>query len=165
MNAAPSYTSGTSTAPLLGDTIGANLARTVARFADRDALIEHATGRRWTYRELADSVDVVALGLLALGVGKGDRIGIWAPNCAEWTLVQHATAKVGAVLVNINPAYRSHELQFVLKQAGVRTLIATPSFKSSDYAAMIAEVQPSCPSLRDVILIGRPEWDTRGRGH
>src|SRR5882762_2672109 len=147
----PSYTSGTSTAPLLGDTIGANLDRTVARFGDRDALVEYANGRRWTYRELAAEVEAVALGLLDLGVGKGDRVGIWAPNCAEWIFVQYATAKLGAILVNINPAYRSHELSFVLEQAGIRTLVAAPSFKTSDYAGMIAEVQPSCTARRDVI--------------
>jgi fatty-acyl-CoA synthase len=157
--AEPSYTSGPSSAPLLGDTIGANLGRTVARFGEREALVEHATGRRWTYRQLADEVEAVALGLLALGVVRGDRVGIWAPNCAEWTFVQYATARLGAILVNINPAYRTHELQFVLDQAGIRTLIAAPSFKTSDYAAMIAEVQPSCPSLRDVVLIGEPSWD------
>jgi fatty-acyl-CoA synthase len=157
--AKPSYTSGTSTVPLLGDTIGANLDRTVAQFGERDALVEHATGRRWTYRELAADVDAVALGLLDLGVSQGDRVGIWAPNCAEWTFVQYATARLGAILVNINPAYRTHELQFVLQQAGIRTLIATPSFKTSDYAAMIAEVQPSCPNLGDVVLIGEPSWD------
>ncbi|HEY3717301.1 MAG TPA: AMP-binding protein [Jatrophihabitantaceae bacterium] len=159
MSVEPSYASGTSAAPLLGDTIGANLDRTVARFGDRDALVEHASGRRWTYRELAAEVEAVALGLLDLGVGQGDRVGIWAPNCAEWPFVQYATAKLGAILVNINPAYRSHELSFVLEQAGIRTLIAAPSFKTSDYAGMITEVQPSCTALRDVILIGRPEWD------
>ncbi|HEY7048238.1 MAG TPA: AMP-binding protein, partial [Jatrophihabitantaceae bacterium] len=159
MSAEPSYASGTSSAPLLGDTIGANLDRTVARFPDRDALVEHATGRRWTYRELAAEVDAIALGLLALGVGQGDRVGIWAPNCAEWTFVQYATARLGAILVNINPAYRTHELQFVLQQAGIRTLIAAPSFKTSDYAAMISEVQPTCIMLEEVILIGRPAWD------
>jgi fatty-acyl-CoA synthase len=156
----PSYASGTSAVPLLGDTIGANLDRTVARFPDREALVEHATGRRWTYRELAAEVDAVALGLLTLGVGKGDRVGIWAPNCAEWTLVQYATAKLGAILVNINPAYRVHELRYVLDQSGIRTLVAAPSFKTSDYAAMIAEVQPDCATLEDVVLIGRPAWDS-----
>ena len=95
---------------LLGDTIGANFDRTVAQFGEREALVEYATGRRWTYRELAAEVDAVALGLLELGVDTGDRVGIWAPNCAEWTFVQYATAKIGAILVNINPAYRSHEL-------------------------------------------------------
>jgi fatty-acyl-CoA synthase len=160
MAAEPSYASGISTVPLLGDTIGANLDRTVARFPDREALVEHATGRRWTYRQMATEVDAVALGLLNLGVGKGDRVGIWAPNCAEWTFVQYATAKLGAILVNINPAYRLHELGYVLEHSGIRTLIATPSFKTSDYAAMIAEVQPGCEMLQDVVFIGRPEWDS-----
>jgi fatty-acyl-CoA synthase len=158
--AEPSYASGISTTPLLGETIGANFERAVARFGERDALVECATGRRWSYRALAAEIDAVALGLLDLGVGKGDRVGIWSPNCAEWTFVQYATAKLGAILVNINPAYRSHELTYVLEQAGIRTLIAAPSFKTSDYAAMIAEVWPSCAELRDVILIGRDEWDS-----
>ncbi|MEU8344589.1 AMP-binding protein [Spirillospora sp. NPDC048832] len=154
-----SYASGTSTTPLLGDTIGANLDRTVAAFPERDALVERASGRRWTYEQLADDVEAVALGLRDLGVVKGDRVGIWAPNCAEWMLVQYATAKLGAILVNINPAYRVHELEFVLNQAGIRTLVAAPSFKTSDYAAMVDEVRPKCPALRDVILIGTPGWD------
>ncbi|HEY2982512.1 MAG TPA: AMP-binding protein [Jatrophihabitantaceae bacterium] len=158
--AEPSYASGISTTPLLGETIGANFERAVARFGERDALVECATGRRWSYRALAAEIDAVALGLLDLGVGKGDRLGIWSRNCAEWTFVQYATAKLGAILVNINPAYRSHELTYVLQQAGIRTLIAAPSFKTSDYAAMIAEVWPSCAELRDVILIGRDEWDS-----
>ncbi|SES08447.1 AMP-binding protein [Actinokineospora terrae] len=150
----PSYSSGTSTVPLLGDTIGENLDRTVAAYGDRDALVDRATGRRWTYRELSAEVDAVAQGLLALGVGKGDRVGIWAPNCAEWVFVQYATAKIGAVLVNINPAYRVHELKYVLDQAGVRVLVSAPSFKTSDYAAMIAEVNPAC----DVVFIGQQSW-------
>jgi fatty-acyl-CoA synthase len=154
-----SYASGTSTTPLLGDTIGANLDRTVARFGEREALVDCPTGRRWSYLDLAAEIDAVALGLLDLGVGKGDRVGIWAPNCAEWTFVQYATAKIGAVLVNINPAYRSHELTYVLDQAGIRTLVAAPRFKGSDYAAMIAEARPDLSALRDVVLIGSPEWD------
>ena len=153
-----SYASGISSTALLGDTIGANFDRTVSQFGEREALVEHTTGRRWTYGELAAEVDAVALGLLELGVERGDRVGIWAPNCAEWTFVQYAAAKIGAILVNINPAYRSHELVYVLEQASVRTLIAASSFKTSDYAAMIAEVRPSCTALRDVILIGRDEW-------
>jgi fatty-acyl-CoA synthase len=165
-----SYASGPSPTPLLGHTIGADFDRTVAAHGDRDALVDRATaplpwldttgpdGRRWTYRELAAEVDAVALGLLELGVGTGDRVGIWAPNCAEWVFVQYATAKIGAILVNINPAYRVHELEYVLNQAGIRTLVAAPAFKTSDYAGMIAEVRPNCPRLRDVLLIGRPEW-------
>lgn len=104
-------------------------------------------------------MEAVALGLRDLGVVKGDRVGIWAPNCAEWMLVQYATAKLGAILVNINPAYRVHELEFVLNQAGIRTLVAAVAFKTSDYAAMIEQVRPACAALRDVLLIGTPEWD------
>ncbi|MQY05666.1 AMP-binding protein [Actinomadura macrotermitis] len=154
-----SYASGPSTLPLLGDTIGANLDRTVAAFPDRDALVECETGRRWTYAQLAAEVDAVALGLLDLGVAPGDRVGIWAPNRAEWFLVQYATAKIGAILVNINPAYRVHELRFVLDQAGVRTLVAATAFKTSDYAAMIEQARPDCPGLRDVVLLGGESWD------
>jgi fatty-acyl-CoA synthase len=165
-----SYASGPSPTPLLGHTIGADLDRTVAAHGHRDALVDRTTapvpwldttgpdGRRWTYRELAAEVDAVALGLLELGVRTGDRVGVWAPNCAEWVFVQYATAKIGAILVNINPAYRVHELEYVLHQAGIRTLVAVPAFRTSDYAGMIAEVRPKCPRLRDVLLVGRPEW-------
>ena len=162
-----SYASGTSDLPLLGDTIGANLTRAVATYPDREALVEHTTGRRWSYSELALDIDAVAVGLRELGVVKGDRVGIWAPNCAEWTLTQYATAKLGAILVNINPAYRVHELEYVLKQAGIRTLVAAAEFKTSDYAAMIEEVRPDCPQLRDVVLIGQDTWTdlvATGRG-
>lgn len=157
--ALPSYSSGTSTVPLLGDTIGANLDRTAARVGDHEALVECATGRRWTYPQLVDDVDACALGLDALGVRKGDRVGIWAPNCAEWVFVQYGTAKLGAVLVNINPAYRTHELSYVLEQAGISVLVAAPSFKTSDYRAMVAEVRDSTPALREVLFIGDPGWD------
>ena len=154
-----SYASGTSELPLLGDTIGANLERTVARFADRDALIDCPSGRRWTYAELDRDVDRVARGLLALGVDQGDRVGIWAPNCAEWVLVQYATAKIGALLVNINPAYRTHELSYVLTQAGVTVLVTAESFKTSDYVAMVEEVRGDCPALAHVVVIGTTSWD------
>ncbi|MCU1642512.1 MAG: AMP-binding protein [Nocardia sp.] len=153
-----SYSFGVWDAPLLGDTIGANLDRTVARFPDREALIDYSTGIRWTYREFAAEVNALALGLLATGLGKGDRVGIWAPNCPQWTLTQYAAAKIGAILVNINPAYRAHELRYVLGQAGVHTLIAAPVFKSSDYAAMIGEVRPDCPELEQVVLLDSPQW-------
>ncbi|GAA2748016.1 AMP-binding protein [Kitasatospora cinereorecta] len=161
-----SYSSGTSGKPLLGDTIGENFDRTVRAFPQRDALVERASGRRWTYAELAADVDALALGLLELGIAPGDRVGIWAPNCAEWTLTQYATAKLGAILVTVNPAYRSHELEYVLNQAGIRLLVAAERFKSSDYAGMIAEVRPSCAALEEVVLLGSPEWDAlleRGR--
>src|SRR5262249_3667337 len=99
--------------PLLDETIGANLEGTVRAHGDREAMVEFASGRRWTYREFDDDVDAVARGLLARGIEIGDRVGIWSPNCAEWTLLQSATAKIGAILVNINPAYRTHELSYV----------------------------------------------------
>ncbi|MFD4438276.1 AMP-binding protein [Nocardia sp. NPDC058519] len=153
-----SYTCGPAGTPLLGDTIGANLDRTVAAHPARDALIDCPTGRRWTYRELGAAVDAVATGLTARGIGPGDRVGIWAPNCAEWLLVQYATAKIGAILVNINPAYRTSELEYVLGQAGVRMLVAAPEFKTSDYVAMIEQVRPNCPALEQVLILGTEQW-------
>lgn len=154
----PSYASGTWDSPMLGDTIGDNFDRTVAAHGGRDALVDHASGRRWTYAELAAEVNGVAAGLLARGVDKGDRVGIWAPNCPEWTMIQYATAKIGAILVNINPAYRSHELQYVLEQAGIKMLVAATSFKTSDYAAMIETVRPQCADLESVVLLGGEDW-------
>ena len=154
-----SYASGPSDVPLLGDTIGDNFDRTVAAAPDREALVEVPTGRRWTYAQLRQDVDVLALGLLDSGVAKGDRVGIWAPNMAEWTLLQYATAKIGAILVNINPSYRTHELEYVLNQAGISTLVSAREFKTSDYAGMIEEVRGNCPALRSVVLIGSGEWD------
>ncbi|MFB7875403.1 AMP-binding protein [Nocardia sp. NPDC056064] len=153
-----SYACGDADTPLLGDTIGANLDRTVAAHPGNDALVDRPTGRRWTYRELGAAVDAVATGLAALGIAPGDRVGIWAPNCAEWFLVQYATAKIGAILVNINPAYRTSELEYVLGQAGVRLLIAAPEFKTSDYVSMIVQVRPNCPALEQVLILGTPQW-------
>ncbi|MFE5772835.1 AMP-binding protein [Streptomyces sp. NPDC056485] len=163
---ASSYASGVFEVPLLGDTIGENLDRTVRRFPDRDALVDLAAGRRWTYAEFAADVDALALGLLDLGIAKGDRVGIWAPNRAEWTLVQYATAKIGAILVTVNPAYRSHEVEYVLRQAGIRLLVAAERFKSSDYAGMIEEVAPRCSDLEFTVLLEGPRWTSlleRGR--
>ena len=158
MSVLPSYTSATSDAPLLGDTIADNFDRTAAAFGDRDALVEMASGRRWTYAQLRREVDTLALGMAAAGIGKGDRVGIWAPNCAEWMITQYATAKLGAILVNINPAYRVHELDYVLNQAGVRMLVAASSFKSSNYAAMIEQVRPGCAALERVVLLDGVGW-------
>jgi fatty-acyl-CoA synthase len=154
-----SYASGVSAKPLLGQTIDANLRAAVTRFADRDALVDVPSGRRYTYAEVDAAVDELAHGLCAKGIAKGDRVGIWAPNCAEWYLVQYATARIGAILVNINPAYRTSELEYVLRQAGVGTLISAPAFKTSDYRAMIDEVRPDLDALRDVLFIGEPTWD------
>ncbi len=159
MTAAVSYVNGASTVPLLGETVGENLARTVARFGDREVLVDVPSGRRWTYAAFADDVAALAKGLLAIGVAKGDRVGIWAPNVPEWLLVQFATARIGAILVNINPAYRSHELSYVLQQSGIRTLISAESFKSSDYRGMVDEVRDACVALLDVVYIGTPSWD------
>ena len=154
-----SYTSAISDTPLLGDTIGENLDAAVRRFPDRPALVDVPAGRRWSYAELAADVDALALGLLAAGVTVGDRVGIWAPNCAEWVLTQYATAKIGAILVNINPAYRTSELEFVLNQSAARLLVAAQRLKTSDYAAMIAEVRPRCATLEQVVLLGTDDWD------
>jgi fatty-acyl-CoA synthase len=153
---ASSYTSATSTTPLLGDTIGDDLERTVARWGDREALVDCATHRRWTYNELDVEVDEVALGLLARGIAKGDRVGIWAPSCAEWVLLQYATAKVGAVLVNVNPAYRTHELAYVVNQSGMRMLVSASRYRTSDYRSMVQQVRADCPGLTDVVFVSEP---------
>ena len=157
--ALPSYGSGTSDTPLLGDTIGDNLVRTVLRLPNAEALVDVPSGRRWTYVEFDADVTALALGLLSGGVEAGDRIGIWSPNCPEWTLLQYATAKVGAVLVNVNPAYRSHELAYVVGQSGMRMLVSAVVHRTSDYRAMIDEVRSQCPDLRDVVYIGEDSWD------
>src|SRR6516165_6275982 len=155
----PSYASGVPDVPLLGDTIGDNFDRTVAAEPQREAPVEVATGRRWTYPQLGAGVCAPARGLIGGGVDKGDRVGIWAPNMAEWTMVQYATAKIGAILVNVNPAYRTHELEYVLKQAGISVLVSAREFKTSNYAAMIDAVRANCPELRSVVFIGSSGWD------
>src|SRR5919197_1300775 len=154
-----SYAHGASDVPLLGETVGANFERTVARVPDAEALVSRHQGLRYTYAELNERVDEVARGLVALGLEPGDRIGIWSPNNAEWVLVQYATAKAGVILVNINPAYRTSELAYALKQSGCRMLVAAQSFKTSNYEAMIEEVRPDLPALEKVILLGTDGWD------
>ncbi|SCK31778.1 fatty-acyl-CoA synthase [Streptomyces sp. WMMB 714] len=154
-----SYASGTATTPLLGDTIGSNLDRTTAAHPEREALVDAPSGRRWTYAQFTADVDQLARGLLARGITRGDRVGIWAVNCPEWLLVQYATARIGAVMVNINPAYRTHELAYVLRQSGVRMLIASTEYKTSDYRAMAREVAGECPQLAETVHIGTPGWD------
>jgi fatty-acyl-CoA synthase len=154
-----SHTAGETGTPLLDGTIGENLALAVRRHPDREALVDRPSGRRWTYRAFAEQVDALAQGLLRLGIRTGDRVGIWSPNRAEWTFTQYATARIGAILVTINPAYRTHELEYVLNQAGVRLLIAAPAHKSSDYAGMITEARPRCPGLEHVALLDGPEWE------
>ncbi len=154
-----SYTHGTSPTVLLGDTIGANLDRAVATWPDREALVDVPSGRRWTYAEFGAAVEELAQALMAGGVTKGDRVGIWAVNCPEWVLVQYATARIGAIMVNINPAYRTHEVEYVLKQSGVSLLVASLSHKTSDYRAMAEQVRGNCPELREIVYIGDPSWD------
>src|SRR4051794_26300805 len=156
---APSYSHGASDIPLLGETIGANLERTVARVGDRDAVVSCHQDVRLTYGEFDAAVNRIASGLLAAGIAKGDRIGIWSPNCAEWGLVQFATAKVGAILVNINPAYRAHELEYALRQSGVRMLVSARAFKTSDYRAMVEEVRDGLADLQAVVYLDGPDWD------
>ncbi|MGW0805857.1 AMP-binding protein [Nonomuraea sp. NPDC002799] len=149
-----SYSSAVAPTPLLGETIGANLERSVARSGDREALVDVPSGRRWTYTQLNDDVDDLAMSLLARGIAKGDRVGIWSPNRAEWVLVQYATAKIGAILVNVNPAYRSHELEYVVAQSGMRLLISAQRHKSGDYRAMVEEI-----GFADVVYLEDPTWD------
>jgi fatty-acyl-CoA synthase len=154
-----SYSHGASASPLLGETIGANLRRIAAAHPEAEALVDVPTGRRWTYAAFDAETDTLARGLIARGLQAGDRVGIWAPNCAEWVLLQYATAKAGVILVNINPAYRSHELSYALRQSGVRVLVSAESFKTSNYRGMIDEVRPELTGLEDVIYLGTPAWD------
>jgi fatty-acyl-CoA synthase len=154
-----SYSHGTSSTALLGETIGENLKRVAAEHGESEILVDVPTGRRWTYRRFDTDTDDLARGLIEAGIQAGDRVGIWAPNCADWVLLQFATAKIGAILVNINPAYRSHELAYVLRQSGVRLLVSAESFKTSDYRAMIDEVRDQTAELEQVIYLGSPAWD------
>jgi fatty-acyl-CoA synthase len=162
-----SYDHGTSAAKLLGETIGDALDRTVAAHGDRTALIVRHQGVRWTWRELAQRADAIAAGLLALGLDRGDRVGIWAPNCAEWTQLQLATARAGMILVNINPAYRRAELAYALHKVGCKALVLAPALKTSDYLAILGDLVPelassvagelraaALPELRAVVRLG-----------
>ncbi len=154
-----SHTVGATEPPLLEETIGQNLANTVAAHGDREALVVRHQDIRWTYQEFWDQVDLVARALVARGFVKGDRIGIWAPNVSEWILVQYATARIGVIQVSINPAYRTHEVAYVLNQSGCRGLVAATEFKTSDYRKMVAEVRDDVPGLEQVVFIGTSDWD------
>jgi fatty-acyl-CoA synthase len=154
-----SYASGTSDRPLIGDTIGANLEQTVARVPDSEALVSCHQGVRFTYAELNHAVDRLATGMLRAGLEQGDRVGVWSPNRAEWTLTQFATAKLGVILVNINPSYRTSELEYALGQSGCRWVIAAPELKGSSFVDMVAEVRPSLGALERAIFFETPEWD------
>ncbi len=154
---APSYLSGPSSVPLLGETIGENLRRTVARFPEREALVSVHQRYRATYRELWEQTSEIARALLVRGVRKGDRVGLWSPNRFEWVVLQYACARVGAILVNVNPAYRVHELEYALRHSGVSTLLLARAFRQADYVSMVREVRLRCPELRQTIVIDE-EW-------
>ncbi|MGH7904651.1 MAG: AMP-binding protein [Candidatus Dormibacteraceae bacterium] len=158
-----SYAHGVGPTPLLGETIGANLRQTVERFGEREALVVPHQGYRATYRDLWDQSGRLARGLMALGVGKGDRVGIWAPNRYEWVIVQYATARIGAILVNVNTAYRSAELEYALNQSGVSVLILAPGFRATDYVAMLAEIRERCPALRESVVLGEAAGGSGGK--
>jgi len=159
-----SYAHGTGTIPLLGQTIGANLRATVERHGVREALVVRSEGYRATYRQLWDAVTRCARGLLALGVAAGDRVGIWSANRHEWVVVQYATARLGAILVTINPAYQAPELEYVLNQAGVSVLIHSSGCRQGDYLAMVAAVRPRCPDLRHILHLESNWADLLARG-
>jgi fatty-acyl-CoA synthase len=153
-----SYVHGAGEVPLLGETIFQNLRRTAERFGDHEALVASHQDRRTTYRRLVEECELVARGLMARGVKKGDRVGIWSPNRYEWVIVQYATAAIGAILVNINPAYRTSELEYALNQSGISLLILAARFRQADYRAMVAEVRGRCPDLRETLVIDE-EWE------
>jgi len=158
----PSYVHGASDRPLLGEPIFQNLRRTAARFGDREALVVAHQRYRATYGELVAQCEEVARGLMARGVKKGDRVGIWSPNRCEWVIVQYATSAMGAILVNINPAYRTSELEYALNQSGISFLILAARFRQADYVAMLGEVKGRCPGLREALVL-EDGWDALKR--
>ncbi len=154
-----SYGSGASTIPLLGETLGAHVDRIASAYPDNEAVVSVHQRVRLTYGELRATTDEFARGLIALGVGHGDRVGIWSTNCVEWVIAQYATPKIGAILVNINPAYRSSEAAYALRQSGVSVLLVQMRHKTSDYVEIVREIRDSLPDLRTVVLIGDDEID------
>jgi fatty-acyl-CoA synthase len=154
-----SYASGPAVEPLLGETLGAHVDRIAATYPDTEAVVSVHQNRRLTYRELRAATDECARGLMALGVKHGDRVGIWSTNCLEWVLAQYATPKIGAILVNINPAYRSSEASYALRQSGVSVLLVQIKHKTSDYVAIMREIRDSLPELRTIVLIGDDELE------
>ncbi len=153
-----SYEAGRVDTPLLDETVGMNFERAALAYPDVEALVDVAGGRRWTYAELNTEIDCLAAALIGSGIQRGDRVGVWSPNCPEWTIVQFATAKIGAILVAINPAYRSHELSHVLRHSGTRLLFSVTTFKSSDYRRMVDEVRSEATDLRQVVFLGTADW-------
>ncbi|HLY47740.1 MAG TPA: AMP-binding protein [Solirubrobacteraceae bacterium] len=159
-----SYAHGACDESLLGETIAANLDRTIARVPDAEALVSVHQGVRYTYAEFGQAIDRLAGGLMAAGLGPGDRVGVWGPNRAEWALVQYATARLGVILVNINPAYRTSELEYALGQSGCRLVFAARSVKDSDFVAMLDHVSPNLPRLERAIFFETEAWDEISAG-
>ncbi|MGD9995889.1 MAG: AMP-binding protein [Ilumatobacteraceae bacterium] len=155
----PAHASGATDVPLLSETIDANFRRAVERFGERDALVVRHQRVHWSYAELDRRIDELARALVSSGIDVGDRVALWSPNRYEWVLVQYATARIGAIMVCINPAYRTSELEYALNQSGSRALFAAPSFKTSDYRAMWAEVAPRCPGVERAVFFDTSEWD------
>jgi fatty-acyl-CoA synthase len=153
-----SYAHGPSPTPLLGQTIGDNLRATAEKHGGREALVVRHQNYRATYRQLWEATTRAARALLALGVAAGDRVGVWAPNRFEWVVAQYATARAGAVLVNINPAYRANELEYALRQSGVGVLLYARGFRQACYGEMLAAVRPRCPDLKHAFLL-EDDWD------
>ncbi|MEY2958051.1 MAG: hypothetical protein RLZZ01_619, partial [Actinomycetota bacterium] len=160
----PSYEHGPTGVDLLDETIPANLARTISTHGDREALVSCHQGIRWTYREFGVRVRALAKAMMAAGLEVGDRVGLWAPNYAEWTLVQYATAEIGVILVNVNPAYRTHELAYALNQSGCRWVIAAPEFKTSNYVEMVASIRDEVPGLERAVFFWTDEWEALAAG-
>lgn len=154
----PSYAHGTSSIPLIGETIGENLRRTVEQHADFDALIVCSQGVRLTYRQLWEATTAVARGLMVLGVRPGDRVGIWASNRWEWVAVQYAAARIGAILVTVNPAYLADELGYVIRQSGMSVLLHADGFKQTDYGPLLAAARGGCLDLKHALHLDR-DWD------
>jgi acyl-coA synthetase family member 2 len=154
MDSMYAYTHGASSVALLGETIDENLKKTVTKYADQEALICSHQNYRATYKEFYDQVVEVAKGLIALGVKRGERVGVWSPNCYQWTLLQYATAKIGVILVNINPAYRTSELIYVINQSGLSVMFSALQFKSSNYKKMMDDAREFTDTIRKAIF-----WD------
>ncbi len=150
---------GSADTPLIEQTIGANLSATAGRYGDLEAFVVVHQGIRQTWAEFDATVDAVAKGLMARGIEKGDRVGMWSPNFAEWTYVQYATARIGAIQVNINPAYRTSELQYALAQSGCRMLVTCTGYLASAYREMVEEVRSSLPDLEMVIYFDTGDWN------
>jgi len=155
----PSYASGPSAVPLIGETIGAYIDRVALAHPEREAVVSVHQGARLTYGQLQEATDVFARGLAALGVQHGDRVGIWSTNTLEWVIAQFATPKIGAILVNVNPAYRSSEASYVLRQSGISVLLSQARHKTSDYAGILREIRGALPDLRTIVYIGAADGD------